>query len=221
MVRVPTLQYHFIARVLDVGAMGVVVPLVADASQARTIVESAKYPPDGRRGSAFGVAHDDYRLGDLAEAMRLANDEVMLMAQIETRAMKWYCRVGTRTIGTRSAAREVAMSMRMVSMLHPVCSMSNTANSAPASAAIRAMPVVLNSNIIVPTARPPSRNLRFTGLIRMAAISLIAARICRPLIRRDSILIGMPTAALRKGTAFPRLSGVTRGCGRARRARRV
>jgi len=84
MVRVPTLQYHFIARVLDVGAMGVVVPLVADASQARTIVESAKYPPDGRRGSAFGVAHDDYRLGDLAEAMRQANDEVMLMAQIET-----------------------------------------------------------------------------------------------------------------------------------------
>ena len=31
MVRVPTLQYHFIARVLDVGAMGVVVPMVADA----------------------------------------------------------------------------------------------------------------------------------------------------------------------------------------------
>src|SRR5262249_57016449 len=70
MVRVPTLQYHFIARVLDVGAMGVVVPLVADASQARTIVESAKYPPDGRRGSAFGVAHDDYRLADLAAALR-------------------------------------------------------------------------------------------------------------------------------------------------------
>ena len=54
MVRVPNLQYHFIARVLDVGAMGVVVPMVADAAQARTIVESAKYPPAGRRGLAFG-----------------------------------------------------------------------------------------------------------------------------------------------------------------------
>ena len=52
-------------------------------------------------------------------------------------------------------------------MLQPVCSMSNTANSAPASAAIRAMPVVPNSNIIVPTATPPSRKVRFTGLIRM------------------------------------------------------
>ena len=49
LVRVPTLQYHFIARVLDVGAMGVVVPLVADAEQARTIVECAEVPP---RGSA-------------------------------------------------------------------------------------------------------------------------------------------------------------------------
>jgi 2-keto-3-deoxy-L-rhamnonate aldolase RhmA len=84
MVRVPTLQYHFIARVLDVGAMGVVVPLVADAEQARTIVECAKYPPVGRRGTAFAVAHDDYQGGDLNAKMRHANDEVMIIAQIET-----------------------------------------------------------------------------------------------------------------------------------------
>jgi 2-dehydro-3-deoxyglucarate aldolase/4-hydroxy-2-oxoheptanedioate aldolase len=85
MVRVPALQYHFIARVLDLGAMGVVVPLVADAEQARTIVECAKYPPAGRRGTAFGVAHDDYRGGsDLAAKMRKINDEVMIIAQIET-----------------------------------------------------------------------------------------------------------------------------------------
>jgi 2-keto-3-deoxy-L-rhamnonate aldolase RhmA len=84
LVRIPALEYHFIARVLDVGAMGVVVPMVADAAQARTIVASAKYPPVGRRGVAFGVAHDDYRGGDLAEAMRTANEEVLVIAQIET-----------------------------------------------------------------------------------------------------------------------------------------
>jgi 2-dehydro-3-deoxyglucarate aldolase/4-hydroxy-2-oxoheptanedioate aldolase len=84
LVRVPTLQYHFVARVLDVGAMGVVVPLVADAEQAQTIVECAKYPPAGRRGTAFAVAHDDYRGGDLVAKMRHANDEVMIIAQIET-----------------------------------------------------------------------------------------------------------------------------------------
>jgi len=63
--------------------MGVVVPMVADATQARTIVDSAKYPPVGRRGVAFGVAHDDYQGGDLNAKFHQANDEVMLFAQIE------------------------------------------------------------------------------------------------------------------------------------------
>ena len=60
MVRIPATQYHLIARPLDVGAMGLMVPMVESAEQARSIVDSAKYPPVGRRGAAFGVAHDDY-----------------------------------------------------------------------------------------------------------------------------------------------------------------
>ncbi len=84
MVRVPAMQYHFVARVLDVGAMGVVVPMVSDADQARALADAARYPPAGRRGVAFGVAHDDYRIGDLGEAMQTANDEVFVVAQIET-----------------------------------------------------------------------------------------------------------------------------------------
>jgi 2-dehydro-3-deoxyglucarate aldolase/4-hydroxy-2-oxoheptanedioate aldolase len=84
LVRVPTLQYHFISRVLDIGAMGVVVPLVTDAEQAREIVECAKYPPTGRRGTAFAVAHDDYRGGELAAKIQQINDEVMIIAQIES-----------------------------------------------------------------------------------------------------------------------------------------
>ena len=84
MVRVPTTQYHLIARVLDVGARGIMVPMVESPEQARLIVQSAKYPPVGRRGAAFGVAHDDYTGGDVAEKIRSANDEVLLIAQIET-----------------------------------------------------------------------------------------------------------------------------------------
>ena len=83
MVRVPTLQYHFISRILDLGAMAVVVPFVSSEEQAREIVTHAKYPPEGRRGVAFGVAHDDYRAGNLLASMRTANDELMLIAQIE------------------------------------------------------------------------------------------------------------------------------------------
>jgi 2-keto-3-deoxy-L-rhamnonate aldolase RhmA len=84
MVRVPATEYHFIARVLDTGAMGIMVPMVESAEQARLIVQSAKYPPIGRRGAAFGVAHDDYQPGDVGAKMRSANEETLLIAQIET-----------------------------------------------------------------------------------------------------------------------------------------
>ncbi|MBA2595937.1 MAG: aldolase [Chloroflexia bacterium] len=84
MVRVPATEYHLIARPLDVGAMGLMVPMVESAAQAQTIVDSAKYPPVGKRGAAFGVAHDDYSGGDIIAKMTAANDEVLLIAQIET-----------------------------------------------------------------------------------------------------------------------------------------
>jgi 2-dehydro-3-deoxyglucarate aldolase/4-hydroxy-2-oxoheptanedioate aldolase len=86
LVRVPACEYHFIARVLDMGAMGVMVPMVETADQARKLVASAKYPPDGRRGAAFGIAHDAYVLGNVTETMQAANREQLLIAQIETRA---------------------------------------------------------------------------------------------------------------------------------------
>jgi 2-keto-3-deoxy-L-rhamnonate aldolase RhmA len=85
-VRVPATQYHFIARVLDVGAMGIMVPMVGDAAQAEVIVQSAKYPPLGQRGAAFHMAHDGYAGGDVLEKMRIANEEVVLIAQIENRS---------------------------------------------------------------------------------------------------------------------------------------
>ncbi len=83
-VRVPATEYHFIARVLDMGAMGVMVPMVDSEEQARRLVHSAKYPPDGRRGAAFAIAHDDYAPGDMAAKIAGANAEQLLIAQIET-----------------------------------------------------------------------------------------------------------------------------------------
>jgi 2-dehydro-3-deoxyglucarate aldolase/4-hydroxy-2-oxoheptanedioate aldolase len=84
MVRVPATEYHFIARVLDVGAMGIMVPMVETVEQARRIVQFAKYPPTGRRGAAFGVSHDGYTGGDIVQKMRTSNRETLLIAQIET-----------------------------------------------------------------------------------------------------------------------------------------
>lgn len=86
LVRIPATEYHFIARVLDVGSMGIMVPMVESAAQAAVLAASAKYPPVGRRGAAFGVAHDDYAGGDIVEKMTSANRETLLIAQIETAA---------------------------------------------------------------------------------------------------------------------------------------
>jgi 2-keto-3-deoxy-L-rhamnonate aldolase RhmA len=84
MVRVPATQYHLIARPLDLGAMGIMIPMVESEEQARLFVRSAKYPPDGGRGAAFGVAHDDYEGGDVAAKMASANAEGLLIGLIET-----------------------------------------------------------------------------------------------------------------------------------------
>ena len=84
MVRVPRGEYHFIARALDVGAMGVMVPMVGTPEEAAHIVACAKYPPEGRRGAAFGFAHDDYAGGDVVEKMTALNARTMVIPQIET-----------------------------------------------------------------------------------------------------------------------------------------
>lgn len=84
LVRVPRGEYHFIARALDIGAHGVMVPMVNSAAEAAHIADCAHYPPAGRRGAAFGVAHDDYRATDPATAMARAAERTLVIAQIET-----------------------------------------------------------------------------------------------------------------------------------------
>ena len=83
-VRIPASDYHFVARTLDVGAMGIMVPMIESAEQAQSLVNSAKYPPVGRRGAAFTIAHDDYRHDSITDVIRSSNEEVLLIAQIET-----------------------------------------------------------------------------------------------------------------------------------------
>ena len=86
LVRVPATEYHFVARALDVGALGVMVPLVDTAEQAERIVSFTRYPPRGRRGAAFGFAHDDYQSGAVVEKMRAIHERTLVICMIETRA---------------------------------------------------------------------------------------------------------------------------------------
>lgn len=83
LVRVRCAEPLAIRQALDVGADGVIVPMVESRDEAEAIVAAAKYPPHGRRGYCFGrmndwgTAFDDYA--------HKANESVSVIAMIETK----------------------------------------------------------------------------------------------------------------------------------------
>lgn len=83
-VRVPSRNYHHIARALDMGAEGLMLPMVGSAEEAREIAAHAKYPGQGHRGVALQVAHDRYKPGPVLKKLRDANRRTTIFAQIET-----------------------------------------------------------------------------------------------------------------------------------------
>jgi 2-keto-3-deoxy-L-rhamnonate aldolase RhmA len=84
MVRVPRGEYTWLARALDLGARGVMIPMVESEEHARSIVQACRYPPLGRRGAAFGFAQCDYRGGDVGDKIRRYHERTLVIAQIET-----------------------------------------------------------------------------------------------------------------------------------------
>ena len=84
MVRVPRGEYTWLARALDLGARGVMIPMVESEEQAKSIVQACRYPPIGRRGAAFGFAQCDYVGGDVGEKIRQLHERTLVIAQIET-----------------------------------------------------------------------------------------------------------------------------------------
>ncbi len=85
-VRIPEIHYNYIARTLDSGALGIMVPNVKSGAEARVIVDAAKYPPLGKRGVILGAAHTDYRSVDPVEFTTYSNLNTTLICQIESRA---------------------------------------------------------------------------------------------------------------------------------------
>lgn len=83
-VRVPLDGFGLAGRFLDVGAQGIVMPMINTAEDARRLVAYTKYPPAGARSwgsyaatSVSGMSAADY--------LQKANDIVMAFAMVETR----------------------------------------------------------------------------------------------------------------------------------------
>jgi 4-hydroxy-2-oxoheptanedioate aldolase len=79
MARVARNDYTMIGRLLDEGMMGIVVPMVNTAADAKAAADACRFPPTGTRSWGWGRARaygDDYS--------DWIDDEIFLAVQIET-----------------------------------------------------------------------------------------------------------------------------------------
>ncbi len=85
-VRVPGKEHHHATRMLDCGTQGVVVPHVDSADDAKRVVDYCRYPPLGHR-SLYGL-QPQFAFKGLPgdEAMRLADEEMLVAAMVESPA---------------------------------------------------------------------------------------------------------------------------------------
>ena len=81
-VRLPSNSLDYFQTALDLGAQGVVVPMVSSRSDADLAVKCCRYPPIGSRG--FAPTRASRYFQDVESYARRANGEIALIVQIET-----------------------------------------------------------------------------------------------------------------------------------------
>ena len=80
--RVPNGEYSIATRLLDNGVLGIVMPHVDTADEAREVVEKLKYPPVGHRSMGGTGPHYSLRstsTGEAATALNAANLTVVML----------------------------------------------------------------------------------------------------------------------------------------------
>ena len=82
-VRVPDAKYHLVARVMDVGTQGIMIPRVNTPKQVEEIVSWLRYPPDGIRGYAQTSHQTNYKSLPAKDFITAMEQETLLLIQIE------------------------------------------------------------------------------------------------------------------------------------------
>jgi len=82
LVRIPSANPVYIQRALDMGGLGIVVPLVRTAEEAAAIVQATRYPPHGKR--SFGPLRAEQYGFDRQDYLKRANDNILVVLIIET-----------------------------------------------------------------------------------------------------------------------------------------
>lgn len=83
-VRIPGVSREYITKVLDMGANGILVPMVNTPEQALEIVSYSKYTPLGKRGISTTRAHTNYNPPPLKAYLPVANQNTATIIQLET-----------------------------------------------------------------------------------------------------------------------------------------
>ena len=83
-VRVPNGEYAMATRILDNGALGIVLPHVNSAEEARLAVEHLKFPPLGHRSMAGNAPQLDYQPVKASEYAATLNETTLIIAMLET-----------------------------------------------------------------------------------------------------------------------------------------
>jgi 2-keto-3-deoxy-L-rhamnonate aldolase RhmA len=83
-VRIPTLDAGVAQRILDSGAEGIMLPHVDTVDDARSAVAAIRFPPLGNRGVGGTSRAGAWGAMDRAEYLRYGQEEVVLIAQIES-----------------------------------------------------------------------------------------------------------------------------------------
>lgn len=83
-VRIPEIRRENIGKYLDMGANGLVVPMVSTAADAERIIRFSKYAPVGERGVSVTRAHSGYRVEDLKQYLQEANERTKVFVQLES-----------------------------------------------------------------------------------------------------------------------------------------
>jgi len=84
LVRVPSHDPSTIARVLDNGAVGVIVPHVNSVAEAQAVVDSSRFPPLGHRSISGPNAVSGYHARTATELTALLDDRTVVAVMVET-----------------------------------------------------------------------------------------------------------------------------------------
>ncbi len=79
-IRIPDATEGDLQKAVDIGALGIVVPMVNSVEKVRKAIKFASYPPIGERSQGYGQCNQIWRK-DYRDS---ANDNIMFVAQIES-----------------------------------------------------------------------------------------------------------------------------------------